>query len=136
MIKFSDLDQQQIDKISEAFAKRDKFDGARYVCNSCAMPEYIDYFYAGESSCPACGAKVRPNRLDYPTDLNAMHRIIVGMDEYELSKYACRLSELYECPEHEHTMAFTLRLALQCTAQQQFVAAAMALGLIAERERQ
>jgi hypothetical protein len=93
------------------------------------MPEYIEYFYNRESSCRACGAKVNPMRLDYPNSLDAVHRIIKGMTYgTELYRYHSYLTAMFEASVGEYAYV----KMLTATAQQQFVAAAMALGLIKE----
>jgi hypothetical protein len=132
MIKFSDLKPEQVREIIEAFAERDTFEGARYECNSCDMPEYIEYFYNRESSCRACGAKVNPMRLDYPNCKKAMGRIIVGMDSMTLSRYVKSLIRQF-LPSGQHAGNYRPEeQAHQATPHQQFVAAAMALNLVKE----
>jgi len=75
MIKFSDLSEQQVQEIREAFAKREDVEPI--------------YSYALPKKCLSC------NVPDYPNDLSAMHRIIFGMDDDLLTKYLSSLTVAY-----------------------------------------
>jgi len=120
MIKqFSDLTPEQVQKICEAFAKMDPYIEATEV----------RYYKFGK-------CKVRGKRVGtftgmprYAESLDDMHRIIVGMEDAELFDYSDRLIDVmgYEFQYSQHIH--------KATAQQQFVAAAMALGLIKEGEK-
>ncbi len=121
MIKFSDLDQRQVQEISEAFAKREGI-WRDDIPVMRAM-------YGGRDQ--QIGVRsTRPDELsDYPNCKNAMGRIIKGMTySTELYRYHSYLTAMFEASVGEYAYV----KMLTATAQQQFVAAAMALGLIKE----
>jgi hypothetical protein len=64
---------------------------------------------------------------NYPNCKNAMHRIIEGMDGKEMIDYIRALKN--------NSIGICLPNIIRMTCEQQFVAAAMALGLIKEGEK-
>jgi hypothetical protein len=69
---------------------------------------------------------------DYPNCKNAMGRIIEVMDDDIMSRYVSHLRDVY-C-EGKTSVIFSWNLH-KATSHQQFVAAAMALGLLNEGEK-
>jgi hypothetical protein len=127
MIKFSDLDQRQVQEISEAFAKREG------VWRD-DIP--VMKFYAGSPPKQIGVRSTRPNDLPcYHRCKNAMGRIIEGMDDDEVIKY---IRTLYEVVSGLWIACSVLDIRavlpdmFKATAHQQFVAAAMALNLVKE----
>jgi hypothetical protein len=131
-MKFSDLTEEQVQEICAAFAIRE------FNCEGVSMG--------------LCWRVVRDNKgdpeqealcdcPDYHSDLNAMHRIIEGMDDK--TSYAVELIRVIE-NDLLATRGFTIReplpgwhpreveLLLCAAAQQQFVAAALVLGVLKE----
>jgi hypothetical protein len=112
------LTEQQVQEICEAFAKREgwirsKLESWYYRGDDEAKPIWCDYF-------------------DYPNDKNAMGRIIEGMTySTELYRYHSYLTAMFEASVGEYAYVKMHK----ATAQQQFVAAAMALGLLKEVEK-
>jgi hypothetical protein len=121
MIKFSDLDQRQVQEISEAFAKREG------VWRD-DIP--VMKFYAGSPPKQIGVRSTRPNDLPcYHRCKNAMTPIIEGMTySTELYRYHSYLTAMFEASVGEYAYV-KMHTA---TAQQQFVAAAMALNLVKE----
>lgn len=108
-MKFSDLTEKQVQEICEAFAKREGW-------IRCSLD---DWYYSSS------GARAKYDKhFAYTTDLNAMHRIIVGMDEFEIISYSGHLAKNM-CVNSFDDMQ-------RATCEQQFVAAALALGLVKE----
>jgi len=119
MIKFSDLKPEQVRRICEAFARREGYMYDHELRNW--MDKVVDHGarrYIDKSELPA-----------YATDLNAMGRIIEGMDESQKIDYAHRLNEITGNNLKFYGWVYVLT---DSTAQQQFVAAALALNLVKE----
>jgi hypothetical protein len=110
------LTEQQIRDICEAFAEREFGSIAKDV-----------YSYDG-AKIPYTVAIDTSNTMhkipDYANDMNAMHRIIVGMDSLTLAEHWHTLDELF---------AGTYDM-IRATCLQQFIAAALALGIVKEDE--
>ena len=114
MIKqFSDLTEQQVREICEAFAKRE---GWKFY------PKFCDEIRDVWTNTNGVINKLPA----YATDKNAMGRIIEGMDRTERYRYCHYLLDVTGYTPHSIILA---------TAQQQFVAAAMALGILKEGEK-
>jgi len=116
MIKFSDLSPEQVQEIIEEFAKRDGFKENKSFLFS-IFPWIM-------------GDDLFKRLPDYAIDKNAMGRIIEGMDEHQFYKYGEALYDATNCGmdwDNCHN-------DLKATAQQQFVAAAKALGLVKEEK--
>ena len=116
MIKFIDLTRAQIDEICEAFAKRE------------GIPEPKD-----------CGCGLGIQCLSfipyerYDRDKNAMGRIIEGMQGDEPRMFISYLHDMVgDGGMYLQTRAIVK--IVNATAQQQFVAAAMALGLLEDKK--
>jgi len=117
-MKFSDLTERQVQEISEAFAIREfGRDGVHAgFCWFAVRDSHGDPAQEAFCDCP-----------DYPNDKNAMGRIIVGMTySTELYRYHSYLTSMFEASRGEYAFVKLHK----ATAQQQFVAAAMALGLL------
>lgn len=126
MIKqFSDLTEQQVQEICEAFAKREGYNwcdnGEDFIPRYTVSVGWQDC--DGTELFPSACCMVAP---DYPNCKNAMGRIIDGMDDDTFIKYAKHLEVTLE------NYGWAL---LKATAQQQFVSVAMALGLLKEGEK-
>jgi len=110
MIKqFSDLPEQQVQEICEAFAIRG---GALKITEEITEAFGLVKTYSSLSC----------DWPDYPNDKNAMGRIIEGMDDNTITEYSMNL----------YCVDGTMDGKLKATARQQFVAAALASGLIKE----
>jgi len=124
MIKFSDLDQRQVQEISEAFAKREG------VWRD-DIP--VMKFYAGSPPKQIGVRSTRPNDLPcYHRCKNAMGRIIEGMDDDEGEAFVINLERMEDFTMDEALSEIDVANLFKCSAQQQFAAAAMALNLVKE----
>jgi hypothetical protein len=117
MIKFSDLTEQQVHEICVAFAKREGIDTSTELWN--LGGERMAIF----------------ERPDYPNSLDDMHRIIVGMGEEQGYRFGFFLTRAIKVSGF-NTEQWVSFKSVSADCKQQFVAAALALGLIAEREIQ
>ena len=68
---------------------------------------------------------------DYLNDHNVCQRVVDRLDGYELSKYACRLIDIFadQIEEQEHLAASGLRCALKATPRQKCEAILKAKGV-------
>jgi len=125
-MKLSDLTEQQVQEICEAFAKRD----GSWRDDIPVMRHY----YGGHDQ--QIGVRsTRPSELsDYPNDKNAMGRIIAGMDEDTCLKYVKELLKITR-PEHDAPFIFGGWWIVRSSCHEQFVAAALALGLLKESDK-
>ena len=117
MIKFSDLKPEQVRRICEAFARREGYMYDHELRNW--MDKVVDHGarrYIDKSEIP-----------DYPNCKNAMGRTIIGMDESQKIDYAHRLNEITGNNLKFYGWVYVLT---DSTAQQQFLAVAMALGIL------
>jgi len=123
MIKFNDLTPEQVQEISDAFAIREfGCDGVHAgICWIVVLDSHGDPKLEAFCDCP-----------DYPNCKNAMHRIIEGMNESQKVEYAQSLNEITDNNLKFYGWVYVLT---DSTAQQQFVAAAMALGILKEGEK-
>jgi hypothetical protein len=133
MIKFSDLTEQQVQGICEAFAKMEGYE----CVSSMAVGAYGlelngDFITSRWSKTRLTLASFTDVLPAYTTDLNAMWRIIEGMTYItELYRYHSYLTAMFEASVGEYAYVKMHK----ATAQQQFVAAAMALVLLKEGEK-
>ncbi len=112
MIKqFSDLPEQQVQEICEAFAKREGY--GRINENDWERPDGHGYLFA--SQLPA-----------YPNSLDDMHRVIKGLDRDEFADHVHFLGEMDGLYGMNRLLA---------SSNQQFVAAALALGILNKEEK-
>ncbi len=127
MIKFSDLPEQQVQEICEAFAKRD----GSWRDDIPVMRHY----YGGHDQ--QIGVRsTRPSELsDYPNDKNAMGRIFKTMDRKQGQTFIYILGEgIHGRPEVEWRESEIFNMFLsECS--ELFIAAALALGLLKESDK-
>jgi len=119
-MKLSDLPEQQVQEICEAFAKMEGVYKNIPVYKKIWNSSYTDYREVQDGY-----RNPRSDELsDYPNDKNAMGRIIAGMDDNTITEYSMNL----------YCVDGTMDGKLKATAHQQFVAAALALGLVKEEK--
>lgn len=120
-MKFSDLTEQQVDKICKVFAIREGIN--------------VVYPNPKTSKVPMMVGKVGEAKYvrlpSYPNSLDAMHCIIEGLKGDEPRMFIWHLHEMVgDGGMYVQTKAIVK--IIKATCQQQFVAAALALGLIKE----
>jgi hypothetical protein len=124
-MKFSDLTEQQVQEICEAFAKMEGMTPPfKMMCGFAPCPKQFHLCYYDTTNGMT---KVS----DYPNSLDAMHCIIEGLKGDEPRMFIWHLHEMVgDGGMYVQTKAIVK--IIKATCQQQFVAAALALGLIKE----
>jgi len=126
-MKLSDLPEQQVQEICEEFAKMEGVYKNIPVYKKIWNSSYTDYREVQDGY-----RNPRSDELsDYPNDKNAMGRIIEGMDEDTCLKYVKELLKITR-PEHDAPFIFGGWWIVRSSCHEQFIAAALALGLIKE----
>ncbi len=120
MIKFSDLTPEQVQEICEAFAIRE---GWRFETNPMSG---IRFGVHDDQAVYDLGVS------DYPNDKNAMGRIIEGMSVDEVMEYDNCLYQSLDRGLNWHKASALLH---QASCAHQFVAAALALGILNKEEK-
>jgi hypothetical protein len=116
-MKFSDLTEEQVHKICEAFAERELIEDVVFLNDKKTVAGFIDFI---------------ETRRRYFESKDDMGRIIEGMDRKTKWRYIENLCGITTGMLINKSHAEVLMNAVSSDCEQQFIAAAMALGILKE----